>query len=414
MVYYGLLLFFIFEYVRPGSYFPALNTLHLNSVIPLIVLLGSLFTTKVQISEALGSPNARWIIFLLSLIVISGLTCDVQAYALDKFFAILGYFFMFVILKKEVYDFDKFKGVFGTLILVHLVVGFLSPGLFSNDGQRHYISAGSFLGDGNDFALSVNIVIPCCLYLLLESQSKSGKLFYLGSLVVLILAVVATQSRGAIIGLSCTGLYYWMKSDRKIVGAIGIVLVCVLILSVAPQQFFDRMESMTKTGDEMEGSAQGRIFAWKASIRMAMDHPILGVGVGHFPVKYGAEYRPEGVSYLPWQTAHSSYFLLLGELGIPGSIFIIGIIVSNLIAGERMLAETKSYRTERGASSHRLLTALNASMIAFAVGGAFLSAAYYPHIYLLAGLLECGRGLAKQTVRSEAVALGAGKDEQFL
>ena len=38
-----------------------------------------------------------------------------------------------------------------------------------------------------------------------------------------------------------------------------------------------------------------------------------------------------------------------------------------------------------------------------AVGGAFLSATYYPHIYMLAGLLECGRDLSRETPVSETV-----------
>ena len=31
MIYYGLLLFFVLEYMRPGSYLPVLNLLHLNA-----------------------------------------------------------------------------------------------------------------------------------------------------------------------------------------------------------------------------------------------------------------------------------------------------------------------------------------------------------------------------------------------
>lgn len=405
MVYYGLLLFFVLEYVRPSSYVPALNAFHLNSLVPLLVLVGSMFTKRVKIGDTLGSPSARWIMFLLFLIIISGIFCDVKTYALNIFEAVLGYFFVFVVLKKEIYDLERVKGVLKTLILVHLVVGALTPEMFSGDGQRHYIASGAFLGDGNDFALSVNIVIPFCLFMILETQSMTKKLFYSGILIVLILAVVASQSRGGMLALSGVGLYYWIKSDRKILGVIGILFVSVLIVSVAPPQFFERMETMTQTGEEMEGSAQGRLYAWGAAVRMVVDHPILGVGVGHFPVKYGMEYRPEGVgrNEIPWSTAHSSYFLILGELGVPGIVFLLMIISSNFIAGERTLRGLNTQLTERNASNRNLVIALNASLLAFAIGGAFLSAAYYPHIYLLAALLECGRDISGKSVTSERI-----------
>lgn len=407
MVYYGLLLYFVLEYIRPGSYVPALDVLHLNSIVPLAVLIGSLASKgQVKVSEVLGSANARWILYLLLLIAVSGLTCDVKKYAVDKFIAVIGYFFMFVILKKELYDFDRIKGVLTTLVLVHLAVGALSPDLFSGDGERHYIASGAFLGDGNDFALSVNVVIPFCLFLMLDAQGFTKKVFFAGALGVLILGVVATQSRGGILALACVGLYYWLRSGRKILGAIGLAVVVSFIFAVAPTQFFDRMETMTQTGDEMEGSAQGRILAWGAAVRMAMDHPLLGVGPGHFPVKYGVEYRPEGfgLNEIPWQTAHSSYFLLLGELGIPGIIFLLGIIGSNLAAGERTLRKTKPRLANEDSGTRNLVAALNASLIAFMVGGAFLSGAYYPHIYLLAGLLECGRALCNKSYAEVALA----------
>jgi putative inorganic carbon (hco3(-)) transporter len=402
MVYYGLLLFFVLEYVRPSNYLPALNPLHLNSLVPLAVFCGSVFTKKVKISDVLRSPNSRWIMFLLFLIVISGLTCDVKTYALDVFIMVLGYFFMFVILKKEIYDFERFKGVLKTLIIVHLAVGALTPSMFSGDGQRHYIASGSFLGDGNDFALSVNIAIPFCLFLMLESKAVRKKMFYAGVLVALVLAVVVTQSRGGVIALACLGLYFWLRSDQKIWGAIGIAFIVIIILFYGPPELSKRMETLT--GEQLDGSAQGRLLAWEAAGNMAADHPILGVGAGHFPVKYGVEYRPEGYgeNEIPWQTAHSAYFLLLGELGIPGIIFLLMIIFTNFIAGERTLREMNAHRTESNVTYKHLVISLNASLVAFAVGGAFLSAAYYPHIYLLAALMECGRDLCKKSLMSAA------------
>jgi probable O-glycosylation ligase (exosortase A-associated) len=295
--------------------------------------------------------------------------------------------------------------VLKALILAHLIVGALTPEMFSGDGQRHYVASGSFLGDGNDFALSVVIVIPFCLFMMLESQARIMQLLYAGIMGALILAVVQTQSRGGIMALSCVALYYWIKSDRKLLGAAGIVVVIMFIFAVAPPEFFERMETMTQTGDDMEGSAAGRIAVWGASLRMVRDHPITGVGVGHFPVKYGIEYRPEGVgrSDIPWQTAHSSYFLILGELGLPGIIFLLAIIISNFRASELTLREMKKGVAERDDTPRNLVTALNASLVAFAVGGAFLSAAYYPHIYLLAALLECGREICKRTVEPALV-----------
>ncbi|MGA6826480.1 O-antigen ligase family protein [Nitrospira sp. NS4] len=411
MLYYGLLLFFLLEYVRPTSYVPALSALHLNSIVPLTVFAGSMLSNgTVKTIEVLRSANTRWLMFFLVLFVVSGLTCDVKLYVYNTFMVVIGYVLIYFVIKKEVYDLDRMKGVFATLILIHVIVAALTPEMFSGDGQRHYIASGSFLGDGNDFALSVVIVIPLCLFLMLESTAKMKKLVYAGILVALVLAVVVTQSRGGVIALACVGLYYWLKSDKKMIGAVGIVAIVVVAVAFAPTELSQRMGTLT--GEQLDGSAQGRLLAWGSAIRMAADNPILGVGVGHFPVKFGVEYRPAGVGTdeMPWLTAHSSYFLILGELGLPGIIFFVGLIVTNFRSGERMLRAMKMHSAERLATNRRLMIALNASLVGFAVGGAFLSAVYYPHIYFLAALLECGREICRKSTGLEVVAQGSGEE----
>ncbi|MCP9453363.1 MAG: O-antigen ligase family protein [Nitrospira sp.] len=407
MALYGILLFFILEYVQPGNYAPILLALHVNSIVPLGTLLLSMISNgPVRASDVLTSPNARWLMYLLGLMILSGLTCDVKHYALNVFQMVLGYCLAYFFMRKELYTIDRLKKVIVTLVLVHIVVGVLNPELLANDGQRHYVRAGYFLGDGNDFALSINIAIPLCLFLMLTAKSKMMRLVSIGFLFLLVFAVVATLSRGGILALFSLGFYYWLKSDRKILGAIGLVIVVCFVFTIASPQFFDRMATLTKTGEERDGSAQGRIFAWKAAINMALDHPLLGVGVGHFPVKYGAQYQPKefGLNAIPWQTAHSSYFLLLGELGFPGLIFIVGLIISNIVAGEQLLQQIRRKGSKDFLVERHLVTALNASLIGFAVGGAFLSAAYYPHLYLLAALLECGREFGRKALVSTASA----------
>lgn len=411
MLYCGILLFFVLEYVQLGHYLPVLFTLHANSIVPLSVFVGSLVSRgQVKISEVLNSTNARWLMYLMVLIVISGLWCDVKQYALDVFVPVLGYCLAYFFLRKEIYSLDRLRGVLLTLVGVHVAVGILNPDLFLGDGARHYVTAGYFLGDGNDFALSVSVAIPLCLFFMLNAQGKLEKLFFAGCFALLIFFIVATQSRGGILALASMGCYVWIKSDRKIMGGAGILAVILMIFLVAPEQFFDRMASMTKTGDEMEGSAQGRIVAWGAAVRMAADNPLFGQGAGHFPVAFGTKFRPEVEGPLPWLTAHSSYFLLLGELGIPGIVFLLGIIFSNLIAGERMLREMRQGGAQRAPSGTNLMITLNASLIGFAVGAAFLSAAYYPHIYILAALLECGRNISRKTILSGAVLPESGEN----
>ena len=146
--------------------------------------------------------------------------------------------------------------------------------------------------------------------------------------------------------------------------------------------------------------------AWKSAIQMAGDNPLTGVGAGHFSVKYGIEYRPPGVGRtdIPWANAHSLYFLVLGELGIPGLLVYLWLIILNLLKNEKIIRSlTPENASDSRLMDRRLFVCLNSSMIGFAVGGAFLSATYYPHVFILAGVMEAGRHVYRRRQESDAI-----------
>jgi len=128
---------------------------------------------------------------------------------------------------------------------------------------------------------------------------------------------------------------------------------------------------------------------------MAIDNPLLGVGAGHFPQAYGTRYRPPDAGSAGWLTAHSMYFLVLGELGFTGLVIygalVFGSVRATLVVRRRVLQSTKDPPSSEVLGTARLLGLLATSMVGFAVAGAFLSASYYPHVFILTGLLLAAR-----------------------
>ena len=392
MIYAGILAFFVLEYVRPSNYFPAMA--RVNSLLPLLVAVAAILAPgRVSNQELFEDRTSRWLLVYLGLLALSVLTSDVTQVAWQVFLAVLGYTLMYWAISKHVSSLRGLRGVFKALLFVHLLIAALNPSIFSAT-DRPYISAGAFLGDGNDLALSVNIAIPLCLFLLFESSTWIAKTLYTGVLLALVLCLVVTQSRGGTLALMSVGAYYLWTSKQRVRVGLALASAAVLILVVAPPAYFARMNDMTNAE---EGSAQGRIAAWNAAIRMAGDNPVLGVGAGLFGVTYGANYG----STIGPKTAHSIYFLTLGELGFPGLACLLALIVSSLAANWRLASRL---RRERGANAARhelqLLTATSASMIAFATGGAFLSAVYSPHMFVISAILVVARRLATEQLQS--------------
>jgi putative inorganic carbon (HCO3(-)) transporter len=271
----------------------------------------------------------------------------------------------------------------------------MSPEIVLNLESRSYIAGATFLGDGNDFALSVCVLLPMTLALVLKPQGRFRRLTTFGIAAMLLLAIVGSQSRGGTLGVIAVAGYLWMTSKRKLASLIGIVVAAVIIALFASDAYFSRMSTIRNY--QSEGSAEGRIIAWKASVRMAMSNPLLGVGLGNFPTEFGSKYRPSDRG-MPWMTAHSSYFLVLGELGLPGVIVFLALVFGGLRATlavkRRLIDAGRDPPSLEVSEVIRLLGLLAASAVGFAVPGAFLSAAYYPHIFVLTGILVSARCIA--------------------
>jgi putative inorganic carbon (hco3(-)) transporter len=404
MLYYGLLLVFLLEYVRPGSYLPILNVIRLNSFVPLIVIIATAFATKhvTPNDEILRETNSKLIIALIGLITISGLVwADNRFYAFQVFTTVLGYGLFYWTLCRQITDLRRIKGMFGVLIVVHLILAALTPEMFTDPDARHYLASGTFLGDGNDYALSVCIVVPMCLFLAADARSKIARLGWGAALLVCVLCIVLTQSRGGTIGLAAVGLHYWSKSNKKVITAALAAVAVAMVLMLAPGSYFTRMNKLTNY--EEDGSATGRINAWRAGLNMALYNPLLGVGVGQFPANH-PRFAPIGEDgpEQRWKTAHSIWFLILGELGFPGLVVLAWLIVANLATNRRIV---KELRQRAGPPPPELgaLLALSSSVLAYAVAGTFLSATYYPHLFVLSALTVA----ARRIVREQSSVVGA-------
>lgn len=402
MAYLGLLVYFFLEYVRPGYYLPVIDAVHLNALVPIGVILATLaLRTPVTNWAVVQETNTKLLAGFFGVLFVSLLFATVTERAYKVFEMVLGYLIIYWLLVRQVADVRRLKGIFTILIFVHVVVALMNPVMFTDPEGRHGITSGAFIGDGNDYALSVNICIPFCLFLILDSKRAIGRAFWVAVLLLLVVAIVTTKSRGGTVALGAMGLYYWMKSERKVMIGAVFAIVVMTILVVAPPSYFERMGTIT---DTEESSAQGRITAWTEGTKMALRNPLLGAGVGHFPVAFGAANGGR------WMTAHSIYFLTLGELGVPGISILLALIFVNLSKNKRLASALGALPPREAFRARNLLMCTSASMIAFASGGAFLSATYYPHLYVICGLLAAVRLMVSVRIEAAQSAPAAAED----
>jgi putative inorganic carbon (hco3(-)) transporter len=399
--FYWLLLSLFLEYARPASYFSFLHVPFLYSAIPVSLFITTCFVPGLRpMREIFADPQAKWIPIFIALIGLAIFHADVKLYVFNIFKLVVGYGMIFIMIARIVTTEARFRGVVAALLVAHMFLLAMNPNVVLNPDERNYIIGATFLGDGNDFSMSLCILIPAGISMALGATTRWGRWFAWGGVGVGLLAVIASQSRGAALGLGAVLIYLWMISPRKMVVLAGVAAVGLVVLIYAPPVYFQRLGTITHYEDE--GSAMGRITAWKAGVRMALDHPLTGVGAGHYAVSFGTKYRPPEAEGMPWLTAHSSYFLTLGELGLPGIFTFLVLTWGNIRMNSKMRAFLKK-RAGPGvdpaklAFANRALVLSSGAALGFAVAGAFLSAAYYPHVFVLTGLLIAVRSMVAKT-----------------
>jgi O-antigen ligase len=219
---------------------------------------------------------------------------------------------------------------------------------------------------------------------------------------------LTTYSRGGLLASIAVGLWFLFRSKHKAFALVSLVLACALILPVLPTEFWVRMGTINEAAEDIESSdtsIQGRLHFWKVAIAMAADSPLLGVGNFQYNAAYD-RYDPTGGEFGRQRSVHSSWFGTIAELGYPGLIVLVLIIVAAFNACFRVRAAVA-----RGAPKEleNYALALEMGLVAFVVGGSFVVLQYNELVWHFIALTMALRSIAvhaeaRQTVSTAAAA----------
>lgn len=255
--------------------------------------------------------------------------------------------------------------------------------------------AGTFIEGNNEIGLALIMTVPLMRYIQLTSDNRLVRLGMLGSIGLTFMAILGTQSRGALLGLAAMIGYLTLKSRNRARLLAVLILLVPAGLMFMPDSYFNRMETIETYQEDR--SALGRINAWWTAWYIAQDRPLVGGGFEAFSGWVYAKYAPDPTMR---HDVHSIYFEALGEHGFVGLGLFLGIGAVSLtqLARIRRLA---ALRPELG-WMRDLASMLQVSLIGYAVSGAFLGLAYFDYYYTLVAM-TIGLGVVHERYLREGV-----------
>lgn len=246
--------------------------------------------------------------------------------------------------------------------------------------------AGSFIEGNNEVALALVMTIPLMRYVQLGLKKPWQRWAMTGAMLLTALAALGSHSRGAFLAIAGMGIFLWWKSRNKVGMGLALCMVAVGMLAFMPEGWMDRMRTIETYSTDT--SAMGRINAWWMAFHLATDR-FIGGGFDIYDFDVFARYAPNPLDV---HAAHSIYFQVLGEHGFVGLFLFMG------IGAFTWLAATDAKRKSQGIPELQWIGSLmdmtKVSMVGYAVGGAFLSLAYFDVPYYLLVVVVASRELA--------------------
>ncbi len=217
----------------------------------------------------------------------------------------------------------------------------LGPQSFIRDSALRVY--GTF-GQPNPYAGYINMSLPIALSLTLLGRNWATRIPAGIATLLLGFAEYLTKSNGGEIAITVAVLFVMAVGLLRLrtlfaIGAIGaLAIVAAYLAGVLPQRLI--MPILSKLGlvqlsfqspSPQDFSTAERLAHWIAGIRMFIDHPFTGVGIGN----YSDAYRPYHVTIFvnSLEHAHNYYINMAAETGIVGLIAFLLFLTAIFVAG---------------------------------------------------------------------------------
>jgi putative inorganic carbon (HCO3(-)) transporter len=278
--------------------------------------------------------------------------------------------------------------VLSIVIIASLMMAFLMIfRVHSGEMTRGRVEAEEMGYDPNNQAAYLLLSAAALMALFSQTVGLSKKLVFLFALSIVVLAILSTSSRGAMVALAAL-LAFSLVLDRKLWQLVPpILLIGWVALLFLPSTFLERLESIVTLSDR----GGGRLNIWLVGLQIVSAHPLLGVGLGNFGKAFDW-YLPETAGIrlppLPERGPHSIFFGVLGETGAFG--FVLFVVTIGLTL-KSALSAVLDFKRRKDPQMTTLAIGVLLGLVGMLTASMFVDLRYRKHFWLLLALAEVVR-----------------------
>lgn len=367
----------------------------MNLTVAVLTYIGYIFMKDKPKTNLNGSDFLLFFFWLIALISCSTSNSLLSDFYWQKFSdfskVLLLYLAVILIIKKKVH----IDTIIWSIVLSVSGYAGMEAVKFLISGGGHKVAgfSGHILGDRNDLVVAINMSLPLILYLIGQTHQKLLKFGLIGLAVLSVIAVIGSYSRGGLIGLVVIAIYFYIKSNRKIIWTLLFMVSIPVMIANVPDEWTERMDTVSTATSE-DNSFIGRLWAWKISVKIANNN-VFGNGfmATQDPLAwhtyrtviddFGFVSTPPVPETQFAKAAHNIYFQVLGDMGYIGLITFLLILWALYRRLIRLIKKSKELGI---AWCQNLSTMLLVSMVGYAITGANVSLAYFDLLFAIIGI----------------------------
>ncbi len=402
-------IYMLFEYVRPQAIYRSLAVVPWAQLLLLaapaaFLLEGARFKAR--------NPINIWMVLFSGAVALSWLFAVDPSASQAQILVFVNWIMVYILVANTVTSEVRFFLFFGLFLLASLKMSqhgartwALRGFSFANWGAT---GAPGWFHNSGEFGIQMCIFFPLALYYIgaLRKYWEKWKriLMYLLP-VTAIMSLIATTSRGALLGAAAVGLWMLARSRHRVRAFLGLGFAAVVVVLALPEEQKERFRGMGS-----DRTSENRFLYWRHGVEIFKAYPVTGIGYENWASYYNANH---GIIALP----HNIFVQAGAELGTVGLIGLIGLIGSSFIVNRRT-RKAAAKLGERGQFMEMTARGLDGAMIGFLASAFFVTVLYYPYLWFALGLTSALH-TAAVTARGAApapdarrvpspVALGAG------
>ncbi|HEV2149933.1 MAG TPA: O-antigen ligase family protein [Longimicrobiaceae bacterium] len=372
--FWFLNLYMFFEYVRPQQIYTSINVLPWAQSLLILAVLTALLEGKLARFPTIISA-------LLGFYTLVLVASSVTAYSTEASFAGYSVYVNWIVVFILITNVVTTERRFFVFMLAFLLYSFK----MSQHGARSWMSIGfgfrdwgatggpGWFHNSGEFGIQMCIFFPLAAGFVIAMWKHWGKwqrLFFLLFPVTAVMSMIASSSRGALVGGALTLAWMVARSRHRFRVLVPAALAVALVVAVTPEEQKERFRS---AGEDETSTT--RITYWKHGLEIAADHPVLGIGYANWLPYYKSYYNPAG------QLPHNIFIEAVAELGYLGLAAFVLLIGATFVVNFKT---RKVLRTLPGdhAFLHQMAHGLDGALIGFLGSGFFVTVLYYPFFWI--------------------------------